>query len=775
MKNKFFIKSIVIIFAFTFVLSGCSLIVKKTEPIKPPISPGEQSTSISTSTEQISQAVGVSVSQQLAVQNKIKKFNNFEELKEFLEQSSVSTYSSSVMRGLGVDTWGGMEVDSVANMDLEEVAPMAAKTMEAGEAEATVGQATGMGGSQDFSQTNVQVEGVDEADIIKTDGKYIYAVAKNDLYIVDAYPADKANILAKIEFKSRPHDIYINDDYLAIYGRDDVFYQTEIYKRFRRRSNYTYLKVFDIKDRKNPKQVRDLDFEGNYLNSRMIGDYVYFVTSNYNFYYIDGEPIIPRIIENGEVLANSSAAEDRYFTPEVYYFDIPYNSYNFTTVTAVNVKDASELINGEVYLLSGNQNMYVSQNNIYITYTKYISEYQLEMEVIREMVYPLLSEKERDKIIKIEKAENYILTPDEKRRKIMQIIERFISTLSEEEQERLEKELEEKMKQKYEDISKELEKTVIHKIAIDKNMLEYKTFGEVTGQVLNQFSMDERDGYFRIATTKSRTWSRYEEESRKSYNNLYVLDGDLKMVGALEGLAEDERIYSVRFMQNRAYLVTFKQMDPLFVIDLADPKNPKVLGKLKIPGYSDYLHPYDDNTLIGLGKDTAESEWGGISTKGLKLSLFDVSNVSDPEEIDTYIMGDAGSDSIALRDHKAFLFSRDKNLLSIPVSIRESLDGRSWGKLTFSGAAVFLVDKNGFELKGRIDHSDGGQPADSDYWRGYSYYDNTVKRALYIENVLYTFSNRYLKMNKLEDLELVKNLELKKLKSGEDDDFEIIN
>ena len=232
-------------------------------------------------------------------------------------------------------------------------------------------------------------------------------------------------------------------------------------------------------------------------------------------------------------------------------------------------------------------------------------------------------------------------------------------------------------------------------------------------------------------------------------------------------------------------------MDPLFVIDLADPKNPKVLGELKIPGYSDYLHPYDDTTLIGLGKDTGETEWGGVRTNGLKLSLFDVSDVSQPKEIDTYIMGDAGSDSIALQDHKAFLFSKEKNLLAIPVSIQESgvsiieleplsgfteevLNSR-YPKLTFSGAAIFKVDKSGLELKGKIDHSDGGRPSDIDSWRGYNYYDNTVKRSLYIDDVLYTFSNKYLKMNQLADLELVKKLELKKEKSGAEDDFEIVN
>ena len=126
----------------------------------------------------------------------------------------------------------------------------------------------------------------------------------------------------------------------------------------------------------------------------------------------------------------------------------------------------------------------------------------------------------------------------------------------------------------------------------------------------------------------------------------------MKVVGKVEKLAEGEKIYSVRFMQNRAYLVTFKQIDPLFVIDLEDPTNPKVLGELKIPGFSNYLHPYDETTLIGLGKDSGN--WNA----GLKLSLFDVSDVKNPKEIDNYVFENGRGDSIALNDHKAFLFSK---------------------------------------------------------------------------------------------------------------------
>ncbi len=145
----------------------------------------------------------------------------------------------------------------------------------------------------------------------------------------------------------------------------------------------------------------------------------------------------------------------------------------------------------------------------------------------------------------------------------------------------------------------------------------------------------------------------------------------------------------------------------------------------------------------------------------MKLSLFDVSDVNSPKEIDTFIIGESGSDSIAAQDHKAFLFSRERNLLVIPVSLMEK-EKQQWAEFTFGGALVFKVDTKGFTLRGRIDHSDSGAPSGEDYWSGYSYYDNTVKRSLYIDDVLYTFSNSYLKANSLSDLRELKKVSFEK-------------
>ncbi len=679
------------------------------------------------------------VEKNLIAQSKMKKFIGADELAIYLKNNELNSspqYSSLLpsMQKMSLNDGVSFSSDSISVTD-----------------ESALGSGRS-GASTDFSTTNIQVAEVDEADIIKTDGEYIYALVKKELFIIHAHPASEAEIVSKIKFTDRPLSIYINDDKLVVYGQDYSFQNKKFYNNFIRRNSFTFFKIFDISDHNNPKQIKDLNFEGNYSNSRMIGDYVYLVTNNHNYRYIADEPTLPRIMDETKALE---------ITPDLYYFDTPYNSYNMTSINAINIKDLSAEIKGDVYLLDYGQNMYVSKNNIYLTYTKHINEYQLIMEVARELIYPKLSTETQERIKQIEETANFILSKNEKQNKISQIIQSYIMDKTESEQKKIQAELETATKKKYQDLSKEMEKTVIHKIAIDSEDINYLKHGEVTGHVLNQFSMDEAsDGYFRIATTKGRTWSRFARESQVAYNNLYILDQDLNITGSVEDLAKDEQIKSVRFMQNKAYMVTFKQIDPLFVIDLADPKNPKVLGKLKIPGYSDYLHPYNDNMLIGLGKDAFENEHGGTVTGGVKLSLFDVSDFSNPREVDNYIMGDSGSNSIALHDHKAFYLEVDKNLLSIPVSIREKTGDKYYDtKLTFSGAIVFDIDENGFKLKGKIDHSGGGKTANSDYWRGYSYHDNNVQRILHISDILYTFSNQSLMMNNISSLEEVNSLD----------------
>jgi len=703
----------------------------------------------------------MTLQEKLAAQKTIKKFSSYNEMAAFLEKASQESY------GGGYSTRALTALPSSA----AEIAPTALSSGEAQYfSDISVGSAAKASApsTPDYSQTNIQVEGVDEADIIKTDGNYIYALVRNKLTIIKSVPAKQSAIVASIDFKSRPQELFINGDRLAVFGSDSEFQKTELYRSLPRRSDYTYLSIYDITDRTAPKELRTIRYEGNYFSSRMIGSYAYLVTNTSQYGYESDATPLPRVIENNAVLPNTCVAGSPCFAPDAYYFDIPYESYTLATLTAINLADTVAPIEGDVYVLPGAENMYVSQNAAYITYTKQLNEYEVMLEASREVMEPRLTDEERQRIAAIEAAEDFILTRSEKMDKIGRVFERNTAKLSEDELKQLGEQMENVLKQKFASLADELEKTVIHKITLKDNQVEYAATGEVKGSVLNQFSLDESGGYFRIATTKGREWLPFntDEGEQKSYSNLYVLDANMNVVGSLERLAEGERIYSARFMQNRAYLVTFQQTDPLFVIDLAEPTAPKVLGELKIPGFSNYLHPYDDTTLIGLGKDTEVTESGGVRQKGLKLSLFDVSDVSAPHEIDAIVIGESGSDSIAAQDHKAFLFSREKNLLVIPASLMETKD-QDWPEFTFGGALVFKVDKKGFNLRGRIDHSDGGAGSEWDWWGGYGYFDNTVKRSLYIDNVLYTFSNLYLKAHSLDDLAEVATVAFEKEKIEE--------
>jgi inhibitor of cysteine peptidase len=291
--------------------------------------------------------------------------------------------------------------------------------------------------------------------------------------------------------------------------------------------------------------------------------------------------------------------------------------------------------------------------------------------------------------------------------------------------------------------------TAIHKIAIDNGAITYVARGDMPGVLDSQFSMDEYNDNLRVATTSSV----YTTRGSYEYNNVFVLDTGMNMIGSLTHIAEQEKIYSTRFIGDRLYMVTFKRIDPFFVIDLTTPTNPKILGRLKIPGYSDYLHPYDATHIIGIGKETGTNDWGGVSTKGLKLALFDVSDVANPKQIDKVEIGDAGSDSAALSDHKAFLFDKAKNLLVIPARVvhqdamQQGTTGGSQPQVWY-GAYVFGVNpESGFVLRGTVEHGAGS----SGYY-SYGSSKSEVKRSLYIGDTLYTLSSAKILANPLDNI-----------------------
>ena len=247
--------------------------------------------------------------------------------------------------------------------------------------------------------------------------------------------------------------------------------------------------------------------------------------------------------------------------------------------------------------------------------------------------------------------------------------------------------------------------TSVYKFSLSDTHAVFQGSGRVNGTILNQFSMGEHEDVLRVATTTGTTWD------GSSRNHVFCLKSNdtasrLEVIGRLENLAPGESLYAARFIGTRGFLVTFVNVDPLFTLDLSDPRNPKAVGELKVPGYSDYIHPWGRDHLITVGKDTLLAD-GFPWYQGLQLSIFDISDFSDPKLLHKELIGDRGTGSEALYDHKAFTFWAENNLLALPVDLRELVDSPeypwSYGERTFAGLYVYRFSvEGGFEFLGRI-------------------------------------------------------------------------
>jgi uncharacterized secreted protein with C-terminal beta-propeller domain len=604
----------------------------------------------------------------------------------------------------------------------------------------------------DYSTTNVQVENVDEPDYLKNDAKYVYIISQNTLSIIDAYPAESAKLVLKIALDIESQwiqNMFLNDDRLVIFyngqsQEENGQSQEEIIPQFDfiPRPSYspvTHALIVDVSDKENPEILKDYTIDGHFRDARMIGDYAYFVTNkNIDHQY----PRLPIIMESAEPL----------MVPDAFYFDNVERFSNFNTLTAIDI--FGDTITSETFLMGHSGTIYVSENNFYLTYQQNLP-YGFYEESSRDrffdVVVPLLPQDLQNKIKAIKGDSS--LSSARQWTEISEVLQDSYNQMSQSQKENLFEKIRKALADYDAKIQQESLKTIIHKISIDGDKLEYQAKGSVPGRLLNQFSMDESNDRFRVATT-TEYYSQYSGMMRS--NAVYVLDEDLKILGGLDEIAPDESIFSARFIGDRLYLVTFQQIDPFFVIDLSSD-TPKILGELKIPGFSNYLHPYDDDHVIGVGRDTKEIGNDRVQQLGVKVALFDVSDVSNPMVIDDYIIGDSSTHSEALNNHKAFFFDKRKNLLSIPISSdTDSLEGITEKRIApdwnrWNGFYILDLDvKNGIDLKGTITHTENDT----------RYYGMGNSRTFYIEEVLYTVSDSMLKMNFMNDLEEVNSIKL---------------
>lgn len=555
--------------------------------------------------------------------------------------------------------------------------------------------------TKDYSTTNIQVENVDEADIVKTDGDYIYSISEDNVIITDVKDPKQPKVVATIKSEDDdiPEDIILYKDKLVVISTKGN--QTQRYY-YNNRMN-TVVKIYNITSREKPVLTKSYEMYEPYYTSRCIDNVLYVISSG-NLRKEDDKIVVGYNEDNMEKEMSIDKIK--------YLKDV--KTTKQTLISTVDLNNETADIKLDSYLMNIS-NAYVSENAIYLLNQKYNNDSKIPMKLLFGFkgVFGL---------------EDY-----------------------------------------YEMDSESGYYTEIYKFDIKENV-EYKAKTKVKGKTINQYSLDEKDNHLRIAL--------YDNDGSR----VAIFDEDLKQIGISDNVAKGEKMYSSRFIGDKVYFVTYKTIDPLFVMDLSNEAKPKVLGKLKIPGYSTYLHPYDENHIIGIGMETKEiinrnSNGKVISTTakvvGMKMALFDVSNVNSPVQISSVVIGDSRTISAILTNPKALLFSKEKSLIAIPVNnysqdfevtssnnYETMINNYTKYSKPYNAEGYFVYNINvqdGFKLKGVITH----EKTNATY-----YYSNSkLLRGLYIDNNLYTVSETMIKVNELDSLKAVGELKLKNIEN----------
>lgn len=564
----------------------------------------------------------------------------------------------------------------------------------------------GAGEPSPYSTTNNQVEGIDEADIVKTDGKFIYVAGGNTVKVIKA-DNGKMTLADTIKMPATTtngqeisiSELYIDEGRLVILGSfwqgypgimepqpgipmpmvtdsDGAMEKSiAIYPPIWQGKNFVYCGVYSVDASGKTSLLKEVSMEGSLLSSRKSGDTLYIMSNKYFYNYATPAPgdIIPMYRDTAISQEYKELPLDRILCyPESI-------SPQYLMIAAIDIRNTEAESTIEAILGSGTT-VYMNAKNLYIA------------------------------------QEDYSSTKGPM--------------------------------------------TFISKFSINGTKIGFAGGGKVKGTLLNQFSMDEFDGNLRVATTG---WDVTTNWGSNSSSSVYVLDANLNLIGSVENMAPGERIYAVRFMGEKGYIVTFRQIDPLFVLDLADPTAPVITGELKVPGFSNFLYPVGENLLLGVGqgtediysRDTSGREIViGTRQTGIKFSLFDVSDQGKPKELHTITVGDSGSYSEILYNHKALMFHPTENILAFDATVMDAdyLKSTSLNDY-FNGAVVLSYDKQqGFDEEGRIAYKAALQEGTD-----FGYYMN-MRRLCTIGNVLYYIQDSQVRSFNMDTLAPISQL-----------------
>lgn len=534
--------------------------------------------------------------------------------------------------------------------------------------------------SEDYTNTNLQDKDVEESDIIKTDGEYIYYVSNDKIYIIKTTKG-KMDIVSSIDFGASYKDIsdlYLKDEKLiAVFGRR-IFGTGGDYKQ-------TGIMVYSLENKIKPKLISSTNMDGYASQTRLVGGKLYIIGYKaFDKEYIDEDkdPVITssqnagakstlkakiayphrsskfRLVQGGENLSKM-----------IY---LPANpSEAITTLTAFDINSGNRQ---DISYMGNSENMYMNKNNAYIYF------------------------------------ENYYDNETDEAGKTVTTISRF--SLG--------------------------------------NGVNYTGSVKVKGNLLSRYAMYEDGGNLFVSYTDSESKS----------NAVASFDANLIKVGSIDGLATGENIHSVRYAADRLYLVTFKQVDPLFAIDISNPASMKVLGYIKMPGYSEYLHPLDGGLLFGLGQNTKVENDGNVVTNGLKISLYDVNDEKDIKILDEKIIGDKGSYSDLSYEPRALMDYKEKSMLGFPAEITRLIHEKNKNgepyesqETEFSGALVYQIKNKKLNLYMQITHDDKKEKIKGNY-------DKQINRLIAIGDSIYSFSPQEARSFSLSDKKEISKVQL---------------
>lgn len=508
----------------------------------------------------------------------------------------------------------------------------------------------------DYSKTNNRTENIDESDVVKTDGEYVYFISREgssgyeEQYLnIAKADGDKTEILSVIPLNKYVDEEYVEDEEYYLYYEVELMISGNRLVAICDCYDYIVLLVWDITQKENPKYINKLYVEGTYFSSKLVDEYLYVFASKSvdRYIYLNREQQTEAEAKEFLAIKTSNGVLD---TKDVYVSDS--SSYtDYMIIATVDMNDTKEFKQIKAILGNGySSTVYMSPNHIY-----YISTMRESME----------------EIMPLKDAED----------------EAVISSTT---------------------------SSQIISLSYDEGVITPKAKNVIEGYIGDEFDIDEYNGNVRLAVSVSQSKYGYEQGERVYYNGvewieekcwvydedddaewsdeswsaLYVLDENLQVIGSIPKLMLEEEVYGVRFDGDIGYVVTYRQTDPLFTIDLSDPAHPIVIGKLKIPGFSQYLFQWDENTLIGIGENDNGT---------LKISTFDVTDKTNVIEKDICNLKGDGSlavDSEAMYNHKAIMICPEKNLIGLPYN-----DGQGYYVLSYVDGNLEKVIRQYFANK----------------------------------------------------------------------------